>query len=169
VHGSPAYRAFELLHKSGPLRAAVATNTAKNLTVVPLLTADKGQLTVLLAYHGTPSEAPLAELTVDLEISGFGFLESGATAGTATVGRINATAGNPQAAWVAMGAPDYPTRANIAALMKASEPSEESGRRVVAVRSSAAATGGALSVPGLTVEAYSLVYVRIAGIKTESV
>ena len=160
----PAYRAFELLHKSGPLRAAVTGNTATNLTVLPLLTEAKDTITVLLAHHGTPSLHPIQNISVDLVFSGISL--AGNAARTAVVGRLNATSGNPKAAWTALGAPDYPSPAEVDKMTLASQPLEEP----VAVRVEAGtvdddAKGGVMTVRGVSVEAYSLVWVRISGIE----
>jgi xylan 1,4-beta-xylosidase len=162
----PAYRAFELLHKSGPLRAPVTGNTATNLTVLPLLTEAKDTITVLLALHGTPSLQPPDNITVDLVLSGVAVAKAENVVNSAVVGRLNATSGNPKAAWTDLGSPDYPSPAEVEKMMAASQPFVGP----VTVRIEAKAVGddaeeGVLTVRGVSVEAYSLVWVRISGVE----
>ena len=158
--GDDGERASDVLF-TGPLRAAVTSDTAKNLTVLALLTEEKDAITVLLAHHGTPSLRPLDNITVDVTLSGLTLGEH--MARTAIVGRINATSGNPKATWSALGAPDSPSPAELQKLMAASQPMEESVAVSVEAESDVA-EGGLLVVKGVAVEAYSLVYVRISGV-----
>ena len=133
---------------------------------LPLLTEAKDTITVLLALHGTPSLQPLDDISVDLVLSGVAVAVAENAATSAVVGRLNATSGNPKAAWTDLGAPDYPSPAEVEQMMAASHPVEEP----VTVRVEAATVGnqaeeGVMTVRGVSVEAYSLVWVRISGIK----
>ena len=162
----PAYRAFEALNKGGPLRAHVTKKSASaaNLTVLPLLTAASDQLTILVAYHGTPGVVPpLQDLLVDLEITPPSPSHA-APLMTAFVGRVNATSANPQAAWVSMGSPDYPTPAQVGELQRASVVAEAAASVELAMSVPVDSSTGTLSLTGLRVEAYSLVVVRIPGL-----
>ena len=186
----PAFRAFELLHKGGSMRAAVEVGPgvgSGNLTVLPLLNHENRTLTVLVANHACPSCGVLGNATIDLHVSGISLAGGGGdhvTTITAMLGRVNSTSANPQAAWVAMGSPDYPTPSQLQVMHEASAIVEDpvslrkaddidrdfivqraQANRDSALRGDEGEGEGegleAWVLSGLVVEAYSLVYVRI--------
>ncbi len=101
----PAFAAFKLLHKLGDERLALASDTA-------LVTRKKdGSLVVTVWNYAPPGAAGVAK-TVTLRFKG--------TRGQhASISRVDGEHGDVHSIYEKMGAPRYPTQAQIAALRKA--------------------------------------------------
>jgi hypothetical protein len=85
---------------------------------------------------------------------------------TAYVSRVDAQSANPRAAWVSMGSPDYPSPAQVAGLMNASQMLETpTPMKVLWQQQISRRSTVALKLSALRVDAYSLVAVRIPGLK----
>jgi xylan 1,4-beta-xylosidase len=105
LHGvpKPVYRAFELLHRLGeerlPIEGAHAT--------VDAWAARRGDLLmILLTNHALPRQ-PLTGQRVRLEV------QDSPPPRSASLERIDDGHANVKAAWQALGAPEYPTEAQI--------------------------------------------------------
>lgn len=108
----PAFRAFELLHRAGEYQ--VATTTSGSAKTVDIWTArNNTHLMTFISNWDTYGNLPPAE-TVTVTVLGN-------TASTAKLERIDSHHANPRGAWEKMGSPTYPTKAQIAAMMAASE------------------------------------------------
>jgi xylan 1,4-beta-xylosidase len=112
LHGiaKPTYRAFELLHRLGneqlPLEGA-------HPTVDAWAARCDDQLTVLLTNHALPRQ-PIAAQTVHLELPGARPPQA------VLLERIDDDHANARAAWLRMGAPEYPNTAQLEQLEQAS-------------------------------------------------
>jgi xylan 1,4-beta-xylosidase len=157
----PSFRAFQMLSNAGSTRAALTLGHATNpdLHTVALLDgkdlAASKTLTVLVANHACRHRCPKPS-PVRLNISittGAGNTGRIYRSRVATVYRINATSGNPKAAWEKQGAPDYPSPRQIKAIHSASNVKKST--HSISWREHTA------KVPDIMVEPYSLVAVRI--------
>jgi xylan 1,4-beta-xylosidase len=103
----PAFRAFEILHDLGDQRLAEPEDDV-------LATRSKDGSLVIALWNLVEPAATGPEKTFTLDIKG-------APAKHAIIRRIDAAHGDTLTAWKNMGSPRYPTKAQIAALKKASE------------------------------------------------
>ena len=109
----PAYSAFELLHTLGNERIAIQSDTA-------LVTRTKDGSLVLAVWNYAPPEQAGVPKTVTLRFKGF-------SGRHASIARVDREHGDVHSAYEKMGAPPYPTQAQIAALRKAAQlPAPES-------------------------------------------
>jgi xylan 1,4-beta-xylosidase len=103
----PAFAAFELLHRLGEERLAVDSDSA-------LLTRRKdGSLVIAVWNYAAPDKSGEPE-TMTLRFKG-------AKLKRASISRVDGEHGDVQAAYEKMGAPSFPTQAQITALRKAAE------------------------------------------------
>lgn len=119
LHGvaKTTYRAFELLNRLGE---EMYENVYREGTVdVYAVRKEKSSCIQLLAVNHHSLEHAIKEENVSLRLDGF------AEPVKVGVTRLDDTHGNALAAWQAMGAPDYATKAQIAALAGASYMQEE--------------------------------------------
>jgi xylan 1,4-beta-xylosidase len=112
LHGvpKPTYRAFELLHRLGDEQTP---SQGKHDTVDAWAVRRDDALTVVLTNHAPPRQ-PIARQRVRLELLNAPPVRS------VTLERIDAAHANPKAAWLAMGAPEYPTTSQVEDLEHAS-------------------------------------------------
>jgi xylan 1,4-beta-xylosidase len=104
----PAFAAFELLHHLGEERLAVNSDTA-------LVTRRKdGSLVIAVWNYAAPAESVEPPKVVTLRFKG-------AKVRQAAISRVDREHGNVRAAYERMGAPSFPTQAQIMALRKAAE------------------------------------------------
>ena len=110
----PVYRGFELLGRLGTRGWDVA---GSHPTVAARIGAgdDERSTAVLLTNVAMPRH-PIADERVALRLAGL----RGRRPRAATLTRIDATHANPKAAWLAMGAPEYPHPRQVEALHAAS-------------------------------------------------
>lgn len=108
----PAFRAYELLHRTGTSRFTVDF-TVSSHTVDIFATTNTTHIQVLIANFNTPGNTIVTE-SIHLNIVG-----TRATSGI--IERIDEHHANPQATWIAQGSPMYPTKQQIAEQMTASE------------------------------------------------
>jgi len=113
----PSYRAFELLHKLGTKYVPVkkVNGTSPTAGVWAVLSDTTPTVDVLIYNFDVPT-ATIANATVTVQIH-----NAKTTPTSATVYRIDETFANAPAAWVAMGSPVYPTKAQIAQLKAVSQ------------------------------------------------
>lgn len=144
IHGvaKPAYRAFDLLHRLGD---ALLLMTGAHPTVDAWAARKGADLDVVLTNFALPRHDIAAE-SVTVRVEGV------SRPATAAVTRIDADHANPKRAWQAMGQPEYPTRAQIAALNVASELNAE----VLETQMSAGAVTFTIQLPPLSVAVVSL-------------
>jgi xylan 1,4-beta-xylosidase len=113
LHGvpKPTYRAFELLHHLGTDQLPV---DGSHDTVDAWVVRNGPLLTVLLTNHALPRHAIKTEqVRIALSDAPRGYI--------ATVRRIDDTHANARRVWKEMGAPDYPSGAEVKRLQKGSE------------------------------------------------
>jgi xylan 1,4-beta-xylosidase len=104
----PAFAAFELLHHLGEERLAVNSDTA-------LVTRRKdGSLVIAVWNYAAPAESVEPPKVVTLRFKG-------AKVRQAAISRVDREHGDVRAAYERMGAPSFPTQAQIMALRKAAE------------------------------------------------
>lgn len=120
VHGTPkpAYRAFQLLHQAGGARLNV-TKEAGGCGDVNLLALVNSSAATLFIYNHLISGQAGSNCTASIHLGAAappGLLMS------AKVARIDAANANPKAAFLALGAPEYPTAEQLAQLEIASTP-----------------------------------------------
>jgi xylan 1,4-beta-xylosidase len=115
----PVYRAFELVGRLGTRRWPVDGAHA-TVSVHVGGAADGTSTTVLLTNVALPRH-PVADTRVAVRLAGLG----GRRPRAASVVRIDATHANAKAAWLAMGAPEYPHPYQVEALHAASALVEE--------------------------------------------
>ena len=109
----PVFRAFELLHRAGHARYDIPTeNLSPNVGF--LCTTNSSHLQLLVSNWNTLGSKDLKNET--FQISFFGVTSSY----SGTLERIDETHANPQAAWIKMGSPTYPTPQQIAIMDHAS-------------------------------------------------
>jgi xylan 1,4-beta-xylosidase len=109
----PAFAAFEILHNLGDERIALDSNMA-------LVTRRKDGSLVLAVWNYAPPETPGVGRTVTLRFKG-------TNAQHATIARVDAQHGDVHSLYKSMGAPAYPTQAQVTALRKAAQlPAAES-------------------------------------------
>jgi xylan 1,4-beta-xylosidase len=109
----PAFAAFELLHDLGDQRLALDSETA-------LVTRRKDGSLVVAVWNYAPPGEPGASKTVTLRFSGV-------RAQHASISRVDADHGDVHPMYEKMGAPRYPTQAQIATLRQAAKlPAPES-------------------------------------------
>ncbi len=117
----PAYRALQLMHRSGTERIQVTPPTMANRTVdvIPIFNREKKEVMIFIANFDVPSNPQLentVQIQFDPESTVFGpYLNS------ATVQRIDATHANPLAVWQQMGSPQELSKDQIAKLMQSSQ------------------------------------------------
>jgi xylan 1,4-beta-xylosidase len=103
----PAFAAFELLHRLGEERIAVDSDAA-------LVTRRKdGSLAIAIWNYASPGKSGEPK-TVTLRFKG-------AKVQQASISRVDREHGDVQAAYEKMGAPSFPTQAQITALRHAAE------------------------------------------------
>ena len=107
----PTYRAFEILHHLGTEQLTVTGNHA---TVDAWTVRDGHRLTILLTNHALPG-ARIETEQVQVH------LENASRPLTAIVERIDEDHANAKKLWREMGAPTYPTAAEVERLNRASE------------------------------------------------
>jgi xylan 1,4-beta-xylosidase len=105
----PAYYAFSVLHKLGEQRLE---NAASNL----LVTRRKDGTLVVAAWNLADADHGMqgASTTLQLVFKGI------PAHATASIARVDAAHGNPLPAYQSMNSPQYPTRAQVAELNRAS-------------------------------------------------
>jgi xylan 1,4-beta-xylosidase len=103
----PAFAAFELLHHLGEERLAVDSDTA-------LVTRRKDGSLVIAVWNYAPPEKSGQPKVVTLRFKG-------AKVRRASIARVDREHGDVQAAYEKMGAPSFPTQAQITALRAAAE------------------------------------------------
>lgn len=102
----PVFRAFELLHRAGIQRFDIPSSG--NLDFYA--TINHSHVLVLASNWNTLGATNLKNETVKLDLSAYTKSTSG------TIERIDETHANPQATWIAMGSPTYPTSQQVAAM-----------------------------------------------------
>ncbi|MGQ0571052.1 MAG: GH39 family glycosyl hydrolase [Armatimonadota bacterium] len=118
IHGvpKPTYRAYQLLHRLGTERLVV---DGMHTTVDAWVIRKENAATVLLTNHALPRH-PIAAEHVDI------FLTDAPRPRSVSLERIDDVHANPRRVWEEMGAPDYPSPAQIARLQDSSALSSES-------------------------------------------
>jgi xylan 1,4-beta-xylosidase len=120
IHGikKPVYRLFQILHGLGTRRVPLALSGAPATVGGIAVLGDRSRdADVLLYNHAGPSSTtPAQPATVTVTLRGL----HGAP-GRASLVRIDADHANPRRAWEQMGAPEYPTRRQLAEIADASE------------------------------------------------
>lgn len=107
----PAFNAYALLHQLGDKRLAVPGDD------VLATRRDDGTLAVAAWNLVEPGAPGATGATKAMQLA-----FRGVSGDTATIRRVDAQHGNPLAAWIRMGRPPYPTRAQIAELKRAADP-----------------------------------------------
>ena len=103
-----AFDAFEVLHKLGDVRIPESSDD------VLVTRRNDGELAIAVWNYVEPNgTGPTKTITLDLK--------GVADGARATIERVDAAHGDTLAAWKKMGSPEYPSRAQILALRKASE------------------------------------------------
>jgi xylan 1,4-beta-xylosidase len=111
----PAFAAFEVLHNLGEERLAVDSDDA-------LVTRKKDGSFVVAVWNYAPPENPGASKTFTLRFKGKRFKQ-------AAISRVDGQHGDAHAVYEKMGAPRYPSQAQIAALRHAAQlPAPESSK-----------------------------------------
>ncbi len=112
IHGipKPTYRVFELLHGLGDRRLLVEGGAGS--TAELLATRAKDGL-ALLAYN---HDIPTAEIRAQEVVLALKGVSPGARV---TLTRIDAAHANPKQAWLDLGSPEYPTRAELEIIAQA--------------------------------------------------
>ncbi|EAL63287.1 beta-xylosidase-like protein [Dictyostelium discoideum AX4] len=108
----PSFKAFELLHETGKMRANV---TGEHPTAGVFTTLSDDEIMVIIYNHNIP-DAPIANETICVTLENI--------QGTITdsyLRRIDHDNCNPIATWTAMGEPEYPTKSQIDQLKAAAE------------------------------------------------
>jgi xylan 1,4-beta-xylosidase len=105
----PAFNVFAMLHELGDARIAEPEDDV-------LVTKRSDGEIVVAAWNLVEPEATGPDKTITLELKGV------SPNAPVRIERSDAQHGDTLAAWKRMGAPKYPTEAQIAALKKASEP-----------------------------------------------
>ena len=103
----PAFAAFELLHHLGDERLAIDSDTA-------LVTRRKDRSLVVAVWNYAPPGGPGVAKTLTLRFKG-------SRARHASISRVDGEHADPHSMYEKMGAPRYPTHAQIAALRKATQ------------------------------------------------
>ena len=116
----PSMRAFQLLSMLSATEAQATLSGGSpppaSLTVLATVAAGSN-VTVLLANHDCSGCADPSPVDVGwVTVTGAGFAPK-----QATIARIDANTTNPHAAWLALGAPNYPTPAQQAELVAAAQ------------------------------------------------
>ncbi len=144
----PVYRAFEMLRALGDEQVAVTGTDDHVLAWVGRRVDIDAGTDVVLINQAMPRHAIEAR-AVTLRLAH----DAGRVPGTVTVARIDEDHANPERAWRAMGAPEYPKPAQVDALMDAS--------LAIAEPTDFAATPGFVEV-ALQLAPQSVNHVRIA-------
>jgi xylan 1,4-beta-xylosidase len=118
----PAYRAFELLHKSGATKANYKITSDDNCNntfgIIPLLDTFSSSI-MLFLYNHSPGGSSITDCYIDIII---GPLHNPKHSGSlATVTRIDNQFANPKGEWIKQGMPQYPNLVQIQAMFKASQ------------------------------------------------
>jgi len=108
----PSFKAFEILHETGNLRAA---STGSHPTVGTLVTVSDYEIMVIIYNHNVPN-APIQTENVCIVVNNVP-----SNARYAEIRRIDQDNSNPIALWQGMGSPTYPTQSQINQLYQASE------------------------------------------------
>ncbi len=106
----PAYRAYQLMHMLGTERVAM---TGEHTTVDAWLTRNDRSAQMLLVNSALPRHAIEEELT-SITLKNLPYR-------SASVAIIDSVRANAKTEWLKMGAPEYPSRAQVAALDAASQ------------------------------------------------
>jgi xylan 1,4-beta-xylosidase len=116
LHGvpKPVYRAFELLHRLGDEQLP---GEGSHETVDAWAVRRGDDLTVLLTNHALPRQ-PIAAQRVEVELAG-------PVPRAVTLERIDDAHANAKGAWLLMGAPEYPSAAEVEQLERASRMTAE--------------------------------------------
>lgn len=117
IHGipKPVYRAFELLHQLGAERLP-AVEEQGTVGIFPAM-GKNGELCIL-AYNQQMLDRPIAEEKIKISIKNI-------SDASATIQRIDDAHANAEKAWEEMGAPVYPSAAQVEALKAVSALKEE--------------------------------------------
>jgi len=118
----PSFRAFQLLHWTGDRRLPLSLSPGTPATVGAVATRNRTHVMVIAWNYDLPQQPP-PSATICFSLGGFPSNYQNA----ATAYMIDDKHSNPYAAWIAMGAPAYPTSAQIASLSAAGD---MPGRRV---------------------------------------
>ena len=112
LHGipKPTYRAFELMHWLGEEQLPV---TGGHATVDAWVVRGDNRVTVMLTNHALPRQ-PITTQRVQIE------MEDGPPPRAVFLERVDENHANAKAAWLALGAPEYLTAAQVVALEEAS-------------------------------------------------
>jgi xylan 1,4-beta-xylosidase len=110
----PAFAAFELLHHLGDERLTLESDTA-------LVTRRKDGSLVVAVWNYAPPGDPSASKTVTLQFTGIKLQH-------ASISRVDGEHGDVHSAYEKMGAPRYPTQAQIVALRHAAQLPAPDGR-----------------------------------------
>ncbi|HLW89453.1 MAG TPA: hypothetical protein VKR57_13245 [Terriglobales bacterium] len=110
----PAFAAFELLHNLGDERLTVDSDSA-------LVTRTKDGSLVVAVWNYAPPGVPGAPKTVTLRFKGMSVQH-------ASISRVDGEHGDAHSLYEAIGAPRYPTQAQILALRKAAQLPAPEGR-----------------------------------------
>ena len=110
----PSYRAFEVLHQLGTELIASMSNVHSTVDGWAIRGPAEQGLTVVLTNHALPRH-PISTERVCVHI------DRVAPPHALTVRRIDASHANPKSAWLAMGAPAYPSPRQVEALHAASD------------------------------------------------
>ena len=115
IYGTPkpTYRVFEMLHHLGDRRIPVAGGNGS--TVEMLAVRGDANLTLLVYNHNIPG-AEISTEDVSMTLKGL------AADQPATVTRIDHQSANPKQKWIDLGSPEYPTRAQLTEIERASLP-----------------------------------------------
>lgn len=113
----PAYRAFQLLHRTGTERVYVGPTNYTTAGLFAILNKRQNELMIIVYNHNIP-QSPINTETISLVIKG---ISSSSSTGLARMERIDETHCNAKAKWIGMGKPTYLDGRQVTELLKASQ------------------------------------------------
>lgn len=111
----PVYRTFQLLHTLGTEEVSVTTTTNSSAGCWAVL-SPSGKALDIIVYNFDVVENKISQENVTINLINLGTIPT-----SATLTRIDDTNANAPAVWVAQGRPAYPTPAQIAQQIEASQ------------------------------------------------
>ncbi len=119
IHGvkKPLYRLLEILHSVGDRRIPLTLTGAPNTVGGVAVTGRSGTVDVLLYNHilAGPDQPPAQPAAITVTLQGL------ASNTSARIQLIDEDHTNPYRQWLALGSPEYPTRAQLRTINQASE------------------------------------------------
>lgn len=144
----PAYRAFEILHRTGRERMVVSGPNHPTVGTFAILNQEKKEVVIIAYNHNIPNN-PIKTETVTITVSGLPLSANG----YGTLERIDDTHCNAAAAWKAVGSPAYLDRELVHLLRRESELQQE---KISYTRNSTAITFDSFYLPAQGVAAITL-------------